>query len=98
MPATGWYEWKGGGAEQQRPYYFHPTAKPLAFAGIWDIRKDDDGAAALCFAIVTTGAVPSIQSIHHRMPVLLEETKFQQWMLGMPNEAATLIAPYAGEI
>ena len=32
MPATGWYEWKGGGAEQQRPYYFHPTAKPLAFA------------------------------------------------------------------
>ena len=42
----------------------------------------------LCFAIVTTGA----------MPVILEATKFQQWMLGMPNEAAALIKPYAGEI
>jgi putative SOS response-associated peptidase YedK len=88
VPATGWYEWKGSGAEQQRPYYFRPTAKPLAFAGIWDIRKDDDGAAVLGFAIVTTSA----------MPVILEATKFQQWMLGMPNEAAALMKPYAGEI
>jgi hypothetical protein len=32
------------------------------------------------------------------MPVVLEATKFQQWMLGMPNEAAAHMAPYAGEI
>jgi putative SOS response-associated peptidase YedK len=42
----------------------------------------------LSFAIVTTDS----------MPVILEATKFQQWMLGMPNEAAALMKPYVGEI
>jgi putative SOS response-associated peptidase YedK len=98
IPATGWYEWKDSSAERERPYYLCPTAKPVAFAGIWDMGEDDGGATVLCFAIVTTEGVPRMQSIHHRMPVILEATKFQQWMLGMPNEAAALMAPYAGEI
>jgi putative SOS response-associated peptidase YedK len=88
VPATGWYEWKDINVERQGPYYFRPTAKPLAFAGIWDIRNDDGGSALLSFAIVTTDG----------LPVVLEATKFQQWMLGMPNEAAALMVPYAGAI
>jgi putative SOS response-associated peptidase YedK len=98
VPATGWYDWKKSGAERQRPYYFRPAAKPLAFAGIWDVWKDDGGSALLSFAIVTTGAAPSVQPYHHRMPLILEATMFQQWMLGMPNEAAALMVPYGGAI
>ena len=98
VPATGWYDWKKSGAERQGPYYFRPAAKPLAFAGIWDVWKDDGGSALLSFAIVTTGAAPSVQPYHHRMPLILEATMFQQWMLGMPNEAAALMVPYGGVI
>jgi putative SOS response-associated peptidase YedK len=98
VPATGWYEWKDSGAEREWPYYLHLTAKPLVFTGICDMGKDDGGATVHCFTIVTTEAAPSMQSIHHRTPVILETTKFQQWMFGMPNEAAALMAPYAGEI
>ena len=32
------------------------------------------------------------------MPLILEATTFQQWMLGMPNEAAALMVPYGGAI
>jgi hypothetical protein len=42
----------------------------------------------LSFAIVTTGA----------MPVILEATSFQQWMLCMLNKVAALMKPHAGEI
>lgn len=98
VPATGWYGWKDSSAERRRPYYFRPTAKPLAFAGIWDIRKNDSGSEVLSFAIMTTDAMRSTQPNHHRLPVIVEAKTFQQWMLGMPNEAAVLMTPYAGAI
>jgi putative SOS response-associated peptidase YedK len=62
---------------------------------------EDSGFEALSAASadeVTTRAAPSVQPYHHRMPLILEATTFQQWMLGMPNEAAALMVPYGGAI
>jgi putative SOS response-associated peptidase YedK len=32
------------------------------------------------------------------MPVVLGDAQFDQWMLGTPDEAATLMVPYAGAV
>ena len=35
---------------------------------------------------------------HTRMPVLLDDQQFDEWMRGSPDQAATLLTPYPGMI
>ena len=55
-------------------------------------------SAITSFAIVTTDAAPSIAQYHDRMPVVLDDSQFDEWMRGTPDQAAALMKPYAGEI
>jgi putative SOS response-associated peptidase YedK len=64
-----------------------PAAKPFALAGVYDVWKADGKSAVTSFAIVTTNAAPSTASYHDRMPLVLEESQFDDWMRG-PTELA----------
>jgi putative SOS response-associated peptidase YedK len=98
VPATGWYEWQKVNAKTKRPYHFRPKAEPFAFAGVYDVWKGDGGRAITSFAIVTTDATPSVSQYHNRMPVVLDDSQFDEWMRGAPDQAAALMKPYAGAI
>jgi putative SOS response-associated peptidase YedK len=52
----------------------------------------------LRLAIVTTDATPSTAQYHDRMPVVLEESQFDDWMRGTPDQAVEMMKPYAGAI
>jgi putative SOS response-associated peptidase YedK len=45
------------------------------------------------FAIVTTDAAPSVSQYHNRIPVVLEDAQFDDWMRGTPDQAAALMNP-----
>ena len=60
--------------------------------------KGDGGKAITSFAIVTTDAAPSIAQYHNRMPVVLDDSQFDDWMRGTPDQAAALMKPYPGAI
>ena len=98
VPATGWYEWQKTGPKTKRPWHFQPSAKPFAFAGVYDIWKGDGGKAITSFAIVTTAAAPGTAAYHDRMPLVLEEKQFEDWMRGPPELAAGMMKPYGGAI
>jgi putative SOS response-associated peptidase YedK len=98
VPASGWYEWKKIGAKTKKPHHFQPAAKPFAFAGVWDVWKGDGRAPIASFSIVTTAAAPSTAGYHDRMPAVLEESQFEDWMRGPPELAAAMMKPYASEI
>jgi putative SOS response-associated peptidase YedK len=98
VPASGWYEWQKVTARSKRPFHFQPKAEPFAFAGVYDVWKGDGGRAITSFAIVTTEAAPSTASYHDRMPLVLEEIQFDDWMRGPPELAAGMMKPYAGTI
>jgi len=63
-----------------------------------DFDSRDGGRAITSFAIVTTDAAPSVTQYHNRMPVVLDDTQFDDWMRGTPDQAAKMMKPYAGEI
>ena len=64
-----------------------PTAKPFALAGIYDTWKGrGDLPDITSFSIVTTAAAPSTAAYHDRMPLILEESQFEDWMR-LPPEA-----------
>jgi putative SOS response-associated peptidase YedK len=98
VPATGWYEWQKVNTKTKRPFHFQPKATPFAFGGVYDVWGADGQSKITSFAIVTADAAPSTAAYHDRMPLVLEEGQFEDWMRGPPEEAMAMMKPYGGEI
>jgi putative SOS response-associated peptidase YedK len=72
-----------------------PKAEPFAFAGVYDVWNADGKSEITSFSIVTTNAAPSTAKYHDRMPLVLEEAQFEDWMRAPPEEAAKMMSPMA---
>lgn len=88
IPADGFFEWK---AERRKltPYYFYRNdTMPIAFAGLWEMKKMGDEAhpeVLISTTIITTNSSNEFSSIHPRFPVILEK---EQWKLWLNNETS----------
>ena len=79
IPTSGFFEWQKAGKASQ-PYFIHRADDaPVAMAGIWRRSTFGDTAIATC-AILTMDAYPSIAGIHHRMPIMLDPTAWDEWL------------------
>jgi putative SOS response-associated peptidase YedK len=50
------------------------------------------------FSNVTTAATPSTAKYHDRMPLILEERQFDDWMRAPPEIAAEMMKPDASAV
>ena len=90
VPADGFYEWKVLGhlsKGKKQPYAISLiSGEPMAFAGLWDAWKEPKKSPQTVdtwlqsFAIVTTGANEIMQPIHDRMPVILAQRDWAEWL------------------
>lgn len=85
IPADGFYEWRRvPGRKQKQPYFIHRVDRePLAFAGVWERWKDPDDDEAEWMrscAIITTSANELLRKVHDRMPVVLPEAAWAEWL------------------
>lgn len=80
--ADGFYEWKGAKGKKQPVYITLPAGEPIGFAGLWEVWDDQGKADDPLFTctIITTGASPSVNDTHHRMPVILKPEAFKDWI------------------
>jgi len=104
----------GKARPKKQPYFIHrKDGEPLAFAGLWEVWKvpddspddvkgvgGDDGWVRSC-VIVTTTPNDLMAPIHNRMPVILPESAWEQWL--DPDEhdvdaLAKLLVPAANEL
>ena len=79
----GFYEWKAEpGSKTKTPFYIRlKSEKPFAFAGLWEAWSpniDDD--PLLSCTIITTSPNSLMETIHRRMPVILEPDGYEQWL------------------
>ena len=77
VPANGFYEWKKS-AKQKQPYYIYQD-QGLAFAGLYD-RWQNNGIEIISFTIITTAPNSFMQTIHNRMPAILQPKDYQLWL------------------
>ena len=98
VPTTGWYEWQKINAKTKKPFHFKPKAEPFAFAGVYDVWNADGKSSITSFSIVTTDAAPSTAKYHDRMPLILDENQFDDWMRAPAEEAAKMMRPYGGAL
>ncbi len=100
VPADGFYEWKRLDAKTKQPYAFKMRSDgPLAFAGLWDLWKEQDGKWLLSFGIVTTEANELMAPVHNRMPVILHRKDYARWLDRSDENRlpVDLLKPYESE-
>ncbi|MBT3205734.1 MAG: SOS response-associated peptidase [Gammaproteobacteria bacterium] len=79
IPASGFYEWHVEDGIKQ-PYFCHINKNLFSFAGIWELWQDAEGNELQSCSILTTEAVGVMSSIHHRMPVVIDENLHADWL------------------
>lgn len=88
IPANSFFEWQVYDKKQRQPYVIQPTGMPLfGFAGVWDSWSSHTGETVYSTAIITTAASPSIEPLHHRMPVILQKEDYEQWLNPLSSRA-----------
>lgn len=91
IPASGFYEWTRLDDGTKLPWYiYRKDGAPLAFAGVWRTWEGGEDPLRTC-AIVTTSAEGPMASIHHRVPVVLEQSDWPLWLGEAGHGAATLM-------
>jgi len=95
IPANGFYEWR---KSDKQPFYFHlNNDEPFAFAGLWTTEKKDDQEIKTC-AILTCTPNKLVETVHNRMPVMLERHVAKDWLrVQTPTDYQAFLRPYPAE-
>lgn len=94
--SDGFFEWKKINSKKTQPYFIYLKNHELfAMAGIWDVWRDATGKNLESFAIVTTSPNQVMQSIHHRMPVILKPFVERDWLFSTDTSLLkSIMTPY----
>ena len=80
VPADGYYEWQPtGGRGKQAWYLTSRDGSPLAMAGLYEVRREDDVARWTC-TVLTTSAPDELGEIHDRTPLLVPREQWARWL------------------
>jgi len=99
VPASGFYEWKRDAGGKVPHYIFLRDTDSFAFAGLYEIWKDQDGQVLKTYTIITTTPNELMETIHNRMPVILSREDEGLWLdkeVDIPDLLA-LLRPYPAE-
>jgi len=93
IPVDGFYEWKAQGGEKTKvPYFIHMKDRaPFAFAGLWDEWHSPDGGTLRTCTIITTEPNELMATLHNRMPVILNQKDYAQWLDAAPQPPERLL-------
>jgi len=98
IPADGFYEWRTEGGKKQ-PYYFSLKSEDtMALAGLWESWKAPDGNILRSVTIITTEANELMQPFHHRMPVIVPQENWHEWLEGPVEAVENMVGPCAGAL
>ena len=101
IPMDGFYEWRTIDVDPKGPkrpvYVTRRDGRLLAVAGLWASWRDpsaskdgaEEGAVLHSCCVITTAANQTMSPIHDRMPVILEESDWSEWLAVGPNGTST---------
>jgi putative SOS response-associated peptidase YedK len=112
LPADGYYEWVTSdpktaepGRPRKQPYYiYRADGGGLAFAGLYErwhdksVPEDHPAAWLWTATIITTRAEDEVGQIHDRMPMVIDPSRWADWLdpgMTSPGELHGLLAPAA---
>lgn len=79
IPATGFYEWQKTENGKQAYHICREDRRLFAFAGLWEHWEHGADTLYSC-TIITTAANALVQTIHERMPVIIDAENYRFWL------------------
>ncbi len=101
IPATGFYEWKAETSGKQPFNICMQDRSVFAFAGLWEHWEGEGEQAIESCTIIVTEANKSVQSVHDRMPVIIDSEHYGSWLDAgqqRTNELASLLQPFTARL
>ena len=80
VPAAGYYEWQSGGTGKIPHFIYASDHSPLAFGGLYDTWNEGQENSIHSYNIITKTASQAIHFIHDRMPVVVPERHWMDWL------------------
>lgn len=90
VAASGYFEWKSV-AKRKQPYYISVEGQPVfGMAGIWETWQDHNGNRVEGCAILTQNACEPLSNIHDRMPCILSQNDYSNWLNKQSDKEALI--------
>ena len=80
VPADGFYEWTGEPGRKRAWLFRRADGGPFAMAGLWERWMGADGSELDTGIIITVDANETAAPIHERMPAILPEAAWDEWL------------------
>jgi putative SOS response-associated peptidase YedK len=81
VPADAFYEWRRIDQKTKHPFAFAlRSGEPCAFAGLWERWQPKEGDPLETFTILTTDPNELMETVHNRMPVILQPRDYSRWL------------------
>ena len=101
LPADGYFEWYTSESGTKQPFFIsRRDGRSLSMAGLYEIWRDPqaDADAPLVWSVtvITTSAQDELGHIHDRMPMFVEQERWEHWLdpaVGEPEELRGLLQP-----
>ncbi len=96
-PVAAFYEWYRPKGQPKQPFAIaRADGSPLALSGLWEGYMWASGEVTQTFSILTTTANRLMQTVHDRIPVVLQASEWPLWLGEAEGEPSSLLHP-AGE-
>ena len=83
----------GRGEKQDAHFISAKDGAILAFAGIWERWRDENGEEIVSASIITRDANDWMSKIHTRMPAMLHPDDFEAWLDGSAGKEVLMRPP-----
>ncbi|MGE7469783.1 SOS response-associated peptidase [Bosea sp. NPDC003192] len=93
IPASGFYEWTEEDGSKIPHFISAKDEAILAFAGIWERWRDENGEEVISASIITREANEFMSKIHDRMPAMLHPSDFDAWLDGIAGKDVLMKPP-----
>lgn len=98
VPVDWFYEWREAPPADKTPFLIQMASRdPFFMGGLWDTWHLGAKDELTTFTILTTEPNELMQTLHHRMPVIIAPRDTGRWLDPTVRDVGDLLKPFAAE-
>lgn len=97
VPCDWFYEWREHPPDKTPFVIRMASGEPFFMGGLWDTWHAGKEDELSTFTVLTTGPNELMQTLHHRMPVIIAPENAQRWLDPRERDIRDLLEPFAAD-